>query len=113
MKGCVARLEGWQCPIRREFVVPDQIRVWAHRVYPDAFWQPRFRRYLVLVAEKDSVVVGFVELDRVGEIDYFCVHHAHQHSGRGAAVMARIYREGRSHENTRLRADASVTAETR
>ena len=26
---------------------PEQIQAWAPRVYPDAFWQRRFRRYRV------------------------------------------------------------------
>ena len=90
---------------------PEQIRAWAPRVYPDAFWQRRFRRYEVFVAEDGGAVVGFVELGRTGEIDCFYVHHSRQHRGIGAALMARVEREARSRGNTRLFADVSVTAE--
>jgi putative acetyltransferase len=90
---------------------PEQIRAWAPRVYPDAFWLRRFRRYRVLVAEDGGAVVGFVELGRAGEIDCFYVHHAQQHRGIGAALMARVQREARSRGNTRLLADVSITAE--
>jgi putative acetyltransferase len=90
---------------------PEQIRAWAPRVYPDAFWQRRFRRYEVLVAEDGGTVVGFVELGRAGEIDCFYVHHGHQHRGIGAALMTRVEREVNGRGNTRLLADVSVTAE--
>jgi putative acetyltransferase len=90
---------------------PEQIRAWAPQVYPDAFWQRRFQRYRVLVAEDGGAVVGFVELGRTGEIDCFYVHHAHQHRGIGSALMARVEREARSCANTCLLADVSLTAE--
>jgi putative acetyltransferase len=90
---------------------PEQIRAWAPRVFPDAFWQRRFRRYRVLVAEKEGTVAGFVELGRAGAIDCFYVHHRHQHRGIGAALMARVEREASGHGNSRLLADVSLTAE--
>jgi putative acetyltransferase len=79
---------------------PEQIRAWAPRVYPDAFWQRRFRRYEVFVAEDGGAVVGFVELGRAGEIDCFYIHHGHQGRGIGAALMARVKREARGRGNT-------------
>ena len=90
---------------------PQQIRAWAPRVYTDAFWLRRFRRYRVLVAEDEGVAVGFVELGRTGEIDCFYVHHAHQYRGIGAALMAQAEHEALAHGNTRLLADVSITAE--
>jgi putative acetyltransferase len=56
-------------------------------------------------------VAGFVELAPKGEIDCFYVHHAHQHRGVGAALMAQVEREARSRGSTRLLADVSITAE--
>jgi putative acetyltransferase len=90
---------------------PEQIAAWAPRVYPDAFWLRRFRRYRVFIAEDEGRVVGFAELAREGAIDCFYVHHAHQGKGVGAALMARGEREARRRGNTRLVADVSRTAE--
>jgi putative acetyltransferase len=90
---------------------PKQIQAWAPRVYPDAFWLQRFRRYRVLVAENGGAAVGFVELGRTGEIDCFYVHHAHQYRGIGAALLAQAEREALARGNTRLLADVSITAE--
>jgi putative acetyltransferase len=89
----------------------EQIRAWGPRVYPDAFWQRRLRRYAVFVAEEEGTVVGFAELARRGEIDCFYVHHAHQRRGVGAALMGRIERAARSRGHPRLNADVSITAE--
>jgi putative acetyltransferase len=74
---------------------PEQIRVWAPQIYPDAFWQRRFRCYRVLVADDHGVIVGFSEPARGGAIDGFYVHRAHQCRGIGSALMARIEREAR------------------
>lgn len=90
---------------------PAQIRAWAPRVYPNAFWLPRLRRYRVFVAADAGAVVGFVELGRGGEIDCFYVHHGQQDRGIGAALMARIEREARGRGAAHLRADVSMTAE--
>jgi putative acetyltransferase len=90
---------------------PEQIRAWAPRVYPDSYWQRRFRRYRVFVAEEDGRIAGFAELALSGDIDCFYVHHARQRKGIGAALMARIEREARRQIHGRLRADVSITAE--
>jgi putative acetyltransferase len=74
---------------------PEQIRVWAPQIYPDAFWQRRFRCYRVLVADDHGVIVAFSEPARGGAIDGFYVHRAHQCRGIGSALMARIEREAR------------------
>lgn len=89
----------------------EQIRAWAPRIYPDSFWQRRFRRYTVFVAQDEETIVGFAELSPTGEIDCFYVHHARQQKGIGATLMARIERQARSHGNARLQADVSITAE--
>jgi len=88
-----------------------QLRAWAPRIYPDSFWQWRFRHYNVLVVEEEGVVVGFAEQTATGAIDCFYVCHARQRRGIGSMLMARIKGEARSRGNTRLEADVSTTAE--
>jgi GNAT superfamily N-acetyltransferase len=90
---------------------PDRVRAWAPRVYPDAWWKRRWRHYRVLVAEEEGAVVGFAELGQKGKLDCFYVHHARQHRGIGAALMARLERDARGSGNTLLRAEVSITAE--
>ena len=89
----------------------EQVRAWAPRIHADAYWQRRFQRCTVVVAEDEETVVGFAELSPTGAIDCFYVHHARQHRGIGATLMARIEREARSRGNARLYADVSITAE--
>ena len=90
---------------------PEQIDAWAPRIHSDTFWQRRFRRYRVLVAEEEDAVIGFTELAPTGEIDCFYVHHAYQHRGIGAALMTRVEREARDRGNVWLTADVSISAE--
>jgi putative acetyltransferase len=97
--------------VNRRDYSPEQSRAWAPRVYPDAFWRRRFRRYTVFVADLGGLVVGFAELPPGGGIDCFYVHHAHQGQGVGAALMARVEREAHARGDTRLRADVSITAQ--
>jgi putative acetyltransferase len=89
---------------------PSQIQAWAPRVYDDAFWLRRFRRYSVYVAEIDGEVAGFTELGRDGAIDCFYVHHRRQGHGVGRALMDRLLAEVRRRRIEQLSADVSITA---
>jgi putative acetyltransferase len=90
---------------------PEQIRAWAPRVYPEAWWQRRFKDYEVLVAADDGLVVGFAELAPDGHLDCFYVHHSRQGVGVGRMLMERVFARGRTLGTRRLRADVSITAE--
>jgi putative acetyltransferase len=79
-------------------------------VYNEGYWQRRFRRYRVFVAESRGQVVGFAELDGRGHVDCFYVHHAWQRKGIGAALMTRVLSEARRAGVRRLHADVSTTA---
>jgi len=90
---------------------PDRIRAWAPRIYSDAFWVRRFRKFRFLVADDHGVVVGFAELGHTGEIDCFYVHHSDQNVGISSMLLARIQREALRSGALRLRADVSSSAE--
>ncbi|MEA3274210.1 MAG: GNAT family N-acetyltransferase [Pseudomonadota bacterium] len=89
---------------------PEQIRAWAPKIYPDAWWRRRFKDYQVWVAEHDEEILGFAELESTGHLDCFYVHHLWQGRGVGSALMARIDEEARRRRLPRLFADVSITA---
>ncbi|MBN2258512.1 MAG: GNAT family N-acetyltransferase [Anaerolineaceae bacterium] len=87
-----------------------QINAWAPRVYSNAYWQRRFKRYTVYVAEENGVIAGFAEFEPTGHLDCFYVHHAWQRQGVGGLLLKRIEANARQPKITRLFADVSVTA---
>jgi GNAT superfamily N-acetyltransferase len=89
---------------------PEQIRAWAPRIYPEAWWRQRFRGYEVLVADEDGLVAGFAELTADGHLDCFYVHHGRQRLGIGRTLLERVIARGRALGARRLRADVSITA---
>lgn len=88
----------------------EQVDAWAPTVPDASFWEERFKRYRVYVAEADRHIVGFTELEGTGHIDCFFVHHAWQRRGVGSRLMERIVRTACSTGMPRLFAEVSITA---
>lgn len=88
----------------------EQIQAWAPTVPSDDFWQERFNRYVVYVAEQASRIVGFTELESTGHIDCFFVHHQWQRRGVGTSLMNRVEATAERRCVPRLFAEVSVTA---
>ena len=89
---------------------PEQLDAWAPVVPDPSFWEERFRKYHVYVAEEDGRVVGFTELDGTGHIDCFFVHHEWQRRGVGTRLMRRVVDTAMASRMTRLFAEVSITA---
>lgn len=88
----------------------EQIKAWAPEVYPDRFWEERFKHFDVYVAEQDGEVLGFVELEETGHIDCFYVRHDWQRRGVGTKLLDRVEKRAEELDISRLYADVSVTA---
>lgn len=88
----------------------EQVDAWAPSVPEDEFWRERFKRYFVYVAEQDSRVVGFAELESTGHIDCFFVHYQWQRRGVGTRLMKRVAATAGRKHMPRLFAEVSVTA---
>lgn len=89
---------------------PAQIQAWAPHVYDIAYWQERFQRYAVYVAEASGTVAGFAEFESTGHIDCFYVHHQWQRQGVGSHLIAQIEAQAHHQQIARLFADVSLTA---
>ncbi len=88
----------------------EQIDAWAPAVPDVFFWKERFKKYHVYVAEEDGRIVGFTELDTIGHIDCFFVHHEWQRRGVGARLMERVVATAGGKQIPRLFAEVSITA---
>ena len=89
---------------------PEQLDAWAPAIPEPSFWRERFKKYHVYVAEADARIVGFTELDTMGHIDCFFVHHEWQRQGVGALLMDRIVDTAKDEGTPRLFAEVSITA---
>lgn len=89
---------------------PEQIAAWAPTVPDETQWAERYHTRIVFVAEADSVIVGFAELEPTGHIDCFYCHHAYQGRGVGKRLVQRLEQEARSLGLKRLFAEVSITA---
>ena len=88
-----------------------QIEAWAPRIRESAYWQRRFRRYKVFVAEEKGSICGFAELNaETGHIDCFYVHHQWQRQGVGRRLMRHIEADAKKRRLKRMFADVSITA---
>lgn len=88
----------------------EQLDAWAPAVPDASFWNERFKRYRVYVAEEDACIVGFTELDSTGHIDCFFVHHEWQRRGVGTRLMDRVVQTSGRAGTPRLFAEVSITA---
>ena len=88
----------------------EQVEAWAPSVPSVDFWQERFNKYFVYVAEHDAQIVGFTELGMNGHIDCFFVHHEWQRRGVGTRLMKRVEKTAANKRVPRLFAEVSVTA---
>ena len=88
---------------------PAQIQRWApDEPAPD--WPARLSRSNPFVAEEAGRIVGFVELEPDGHIDYFYCHHEWQRRGVGRRLYRTVEAEAIRAGFRWLFAEVSVTA---
>lgn len=90
---------------------PEQLDAWAPRLPDPAAWaaQRLFTR-TTFVADHDSAVLGFAELDQRGVIDCFYCRHDCQRCGIGSLILNLIEHTAISWGLSRLSTASSITA---
>jgi len=87
-----------------------EVNAWAPEI-PDAVqWAARYKTRITFVAEENTTVAGFAELEPNGHIDCFYCHQAYQRQGVGTLLYNRLEQEARSLGLVRLFTEASITA---
>ena len=97
--------------INRRDYTPEQVRRWAPGL-PEPGWNERLAQTNPLVAEQDGKIVGSVELEANGHIDYFYCHYRWQRRGVGRKLYQAVENEAARTGIDLLFAEASVTART-
>ena len=70
----------------------QQCDAWATGKVDLAQWDRSFCRHYTLVAWEGDEIIGFGDIDKSGYLDRLYVHHAHQRSGIGSALLAALER---------------------
>ncbi len=96
--------------INRHDYSDEQIMAWAPVVPDETRWSKRYETRITFVAEENSVITGFAELEPTGHIDCFYCHHAYQRRGTGTLLLNRLEQEARSLGLKQLFTEASITA---
>ncbi len=95
--------------VRRDYS-EEQVRAWAPDEIDPNTWAQRYDTRLAWVAEIDTCVVGFIELEARGHVDMIYVHPAHQRRGIATALLAELEDKAREEGADRLFTEASITA---
>lgn len=96
--------------VNRRNYTDEQLVAWAPGVPDETQWSKRYETRITFVAEKNSVITGFAELEPTGHIDCFYCHHAYQRRGIGTLLLNRLEQEARSLGLEQLFTEASITA---
>jgi putative acetyltransferase len=90
----------------------EQVEAWAPDLKSvDLFrWQESFKNKYVFVAELESTIAGFGELEPNGHIDRFYISHLFVGKGVGKKIYAELETKARELRLERLFVEASITA---
>lgn len=89
---------------------PAQIDAWAPIAVNTSLWSERLERKPTFVAEYQSQVAGFSDLEPEGHIDMLFVHSEYQGLGLARTLMNHILLKAREQNLAELSTDASITA---
>ena len=85
----------------------DQLDAWATGEVDQESWNRSFLAHHTVVAEQDSVIVGFGDMDKTGYLDRLYVHKDYQRMGVATAICDELERSSTA---TEFITHASITA---
>jgi putative acetyltransferase len=89
----------------------EQIQAWAPRDLDMNLWENRIRVINPFVAELNTEVVGYADLQANGYIDHFFVSGTHSRRGIGSLLMEHLLGEAKALGLSELTSDVSRTAQ--
>ena len=89
---------------------PAQVAAWAPAVWSGQDWHKRLEGQAVLVALEQTLLVGFITVERNGHIDFLFVHKDRQRQGIASALLNHVLRLAREWNLPRVFTESSITA---
>ena len=87
-----------------------QLDAWAIRNPDLAAWNTKLSKHYSVVAEKDTVIVGFGDVDNTGYFDHLFTHKDYQGIGIATLIADKIENYVCQRGNHIMTTDASITA---
>lgn len=87
-----------------------QIAIWASGSENKTAWQRKIAEQHFLVAEIDSVTVGFSSITDDGYIDFMFTHKDHQHQGIASKMLSGLEEIANEKKLEKVWAEVSITA---
>ncbi len=87
-----------------------QVEAWAPDEFVPEIWQQKMNFILPFVAEIESDIVGYADLQENGLIDHFFCHYKYQGKGIGRSLMEHVINIGQLMGISKLYSEVSITA---
>lgn len=88
----------------------EELEAWAPTPPDYSHWRKRLAEKKPYVAERDGMIVGFIELEDDGHIDCFYTHKDFQRRGVGSALYSHLLQEADARDIQNLYLEASAIA---
>lgn len=88
----------------------EELEAWAPTPPDYSDWRKRLAEKKPYVAEREGMIIGFIELEDDGHIDCFYTHRDFQRQGVGVALYSHLLKEADARELHDLYVEASAIA---
>lgn len=90
----------------------EQLDVWAAGHIDIPAWDKSFLKHHTLIAEENSIIVGFGDMDDNGYLDRLYVHKDYQGRGIATAIVTKLEQQAAMHNIFIFTTYASITAKS-
>lgn len=96
--------------VNRRDYTEQQVKAWAQEGFDSQLWLNKMISIQPFVAELNSVIVGYSDVQPSGLVDHFFCHHEYQGQGVGRTLMTHVLKQAEAKGLNRIYSEVSITA---
>ncbi|PQJ44328.1 GNAT family N-acetyltransferase [Vibrio campbellii] len=96
--------------VNRRDYTEQQVKAWAQEGFDSQLWLNKMISIQPFVAELNSVIVGYSDVQPSGLVDHFFCHHEYQGQGVGRVLMTHVIKQAEAKGLDRIYSEVSITA---